>query len=638
MKKNKKDHEGREPKKEKNLILKVDNSDSGGDDADMAYLTRRFQKMVHINEGDDEQDDTRMIAVESEAAEYDSIFALMAKSDEDEDDNADEGAVKESIQRWYMDNNYSKHVTGSTNDFLSLKALEDESVPLGNSKKGYILGVEIIGKTLTYSIENVYYVNDLKYSLPSVSQICNKGTKVEFFLRSCTVTNLVTGEVVLMVKRFKNIYVADFESLNCGDLTCLSVDDDDSELWHRILGHASFSLLNKLVKKDLVRGLPKLKFKDHKVHDQVPPKQDPKLTYLRIFGCKYFVLNSGNEALGKFDAKSDEGIFLGYSSQTFLSQIEPKNIKAALKDADWIASMQDELHQFERNYMWHLVPQLLDRIVIGTRWVLRNKLDEFGNTIRNKVRLVVQGYNQEEGIDYDEIFTPVAQIEAIRILIAFAFHMKFKLFQMHVKSAFLNGYLKKEVFVKQPPGFECHEHPKHVFKLDKALYGLKQANRTWYERLSRFVLENGFTRGKIDNTLFLKKRGKNLLIVEVYVDNIIFGTTNDSLCEEFSKLIGSEFEMSIMGALNFFLGLQVKQTSKGTMISQQEYNKELLKRFEMESSKTIDTPISTATCLDMDKSGFPMNETMYWGIICSLLYLTTSRPDIVFSVGLCSRF
>ncbi|XP_070041544.1 uncharacterized protein [Nicotiana tomentosiformis] len=175
------------------------------------------------------------------------------------------GAVKESNQRWYMDSDCSKHMTGTTDDFLSLKTLQGGSVFFGNGKKGYILGVGRVGKTLTHSVENVYYVNGLKYNLLSVSQICDKGHKVEFLSKSCTVTNLVTGEVVLVAKRFKNIYVADFESLNSGDLTCLSVVDDDVELWHRRLGHARFSLPNKLVKKDLVRGLPKSKFKDHKV-------------------------------------------------------------------------------------------------------------------------------------------------------------------------------------------------------------------------------------------------------------------------------------------------------------------------------------------------------------------------------------
>ena len=145
--------------------------------------------------------------------------------------------------------------------------------------------------------------------------------------------------------------------------------------------------------------------------------------------------------------------------------------------------MEEELHQFERSKVWHLVPKPSNRTIIGTKWVFRNKLDEHGTIIRNKARLVVQGYNQEEGIDYDENFAPVARIEAIRLLIAFASHMEFTLYQMDVKSAFLNGLLQEEVFVKQPPGFENNDFPDHVYKLDKALYGLKQAPRAWYDRL-----------------------------------------------------------------------------------------------------------------------------------------------------------
>ena len=168
--------------------------------------------------------------------------------------------------------------------------------------------------------------------------------------------------------------------------------------------------------------------------------------------------------------------------------------------------MQEELHQFERNQVWHLVPKPKDKTIIGTKWVFQNKLDEQGTVTRNKARLIVQGYNQEEGIDYEETFAPVARIEAIRILIAFATHMEFKLYQMDVKSAFLNGYLKEEVYVIQLPGFESKEFPNHVFKLDKTLYGLKQAPRAWYERLSNFLLENGFRRDKVDNILFLKSK------------------------------------------------------------------------------------------------------------------------------------
>jgi len=200
---------------------------------------------------------------------------------------------------------------------------------------------------------------------------------------------------------------------------------------------------------------------------------------------------------------------------------------------------------------------------------------------------VVQGYNQEEGIDYEEIFAPVARIEAIRILIACATHMEFKLYQMDVKSTFLNGYLKEEVYVMQPPSFEDSELPNLVFKLDKVLYGLKCVPRAWYEQLSKFLLENGFKRGKVDNTLFLKSKGKHLSIVQIYVDDIVFGATHDDLCKEFSKMMKSGFEMSMMGKINFFLGLQIKQTSNGTMIHHQKYIKELLERFGIQLSPLI---------------------------------------------------
>lgn len=184
-----------------------------------------------------------------------------------------------------------------------------------------------------------------------------------------------------------------------------------------------------------------------------------------------------------------------------------------------------------------MVPRPKHHPIIGTRWVLRNKMNEQGVITRNKTRLVAKGYNQEEGIDYDETFTPVARLEAIRILLAFASFMDFKLFQMDVKSAFSNSFIEEEVYVEQSPGFESFNFPNHVFKLSKALYKLKQAIRAWYERLSNFLLEKIFSKGKVDTTIFIKKSKHDLLIVEIYIDDIIFSATNHYLYEEFSKLI-----------------------------------------------------------------------------------------------------
>ena len=222
-----------------------------------------------------------------------------------------------------------------------------------------------------------------------------------------------------------------------------------------------------------------------------------------------------------------------------------------------------------------------------------------------------KGYNQEEGIDYGETYSPVARLEAIRMLLVFTYFKNFKLFQMDVKSAFLNGFIAEEVYVEQPPGFENQEFPNNVFKLSKALYGLKQAPRAWYERLSGFLIKKGFTREKLDTTLFLIFDGKDMPIVQIYIDDIIFGSTNEKLCKEFSKTMQDEFKMNMMGELKFFLGLQIKQTEEGIFLNQFKYVIDLLKRFGLANAKAYGTPMSPSTKLDKDEKGKPVDVKLY---------------------------
>jgi hypothetical protein len=178
---------------------------------------------------------------------------------------------------------------------------------------------------------------------------------------------------------------------------------------------------------------------------------------------------------------------------------------------------------------------------------------------RNKARLVAKGYSQVEGLDFDETYAPVSRFESIRILLAYATYHGFKLYEMVIKSAFLNGPIKEEVYVEQPHDFEDSEYPNHVYKLSKALYGLKQALRAWYECLRDFLITNGFKVGKTDPTLFTKMIAKDLFRCQIYVNDIIFGSTNKSTCEEFSRIMIQKFEMSMMGELKYFLGFQIKQ-------------------------------------------------------------------------------
>ncbi|GJV53976.1 putative ribonuclease H-like domain-containing protein [Tanacetum coccineum] len=248
---------------------------------------------------------------------------------------------------------------------------------------------------------------------------------------------------------------------------------------------------------------------------------------------------------------------------------------------------------------------------IGTKWVFRNKKDQRAIVVRNKAKLVAHGFRQEERIDYDEVFAHVARIEAIMLFLAYASYMDFTVYQMDVKSTFLYGTIKEEVYVCQPPGFLYPEFPDKVYKVEKALYGLHQAPRAWYETLSTYLIENGFRRGTIDKTLFIKKFKNDILLVQVYVDDIIFGSTKQSLSTEFEQLMHKRFQMSSMGELTFFLGLQVEQRADGIFLSQDKYVYEILKKFGYTNMKTASTPMETHNPLTKDKYGSDVDVHLY---------------------------
>nr|GEW96058.1 copia protein [Tanacetum cinerariifolium] len=276
------------------------------------------------------------------------------------------------------------------------------------------------------------------------------------------------------------------------------------------------------------------------------------------------------------------------------------------------------------------VTNLASSVAVDPVATKRNKRDAKGIVVRNKVRLVAQGHRQEEGIDYDEVFDPVARIEAIRLFLAFALYMGFMVYQIDVKSAFLYGEIEEEVYVTQPKGFKDPYNPKNVYRVVKALYGLHQAPRAWYARLSTFLLKHHYKRGTIDKTLFIKKDSRHIILVRVYIDDIIFGSTNKSWCNEFEVLMKREFEMSAIGKLTFFLGLQVTQLLDGIFINQDKYVKDMFKKFDMESMRTATTPYEVPKTKSKDEPDDAVNVHLYRSMIGSLMYLTASRPDIMF--------
>ncbi|GJS96351.1 putative ribonuclease H-like domain-containing protein [Tanacetum coccineum] len=574
-------------------------------------------------------------------------------------------------------------------------------------------------------------------------------------------------------KDFDRGYVTFGGGANGGRITgkVAKATSEESMLWHRRLGHVNFKNINKLVKENLVENLVDKKvniirsdngteFKNKVMDDSVgkkewvlivkPHNKTPyelfrgiklAICFMKPFRCHVTILNTLDK-LGKFDGKSDEGFFVGYSLSSkafrvynirtrkvqenlhigFLenkpmiegngiqgfsesstssqqdqdwiampiwkdasyfgdaspnivddAQIEdkdelhdevdateeshdgsnlqnnvntatpealvglssafedshmedqeielgnipqsyeeePKRISQALRDPAWVEAMQEELLQFKLQKVWILVDLPKGHRAIGTKWVYRNKKDERGIVIRNKARLVAQGHTQEEGIDYDEVFAPVARIEAIRIFLAYASYMGFMVYQMDVKSAL--PYVK-------------------------ALYGLHQAPRAWYDTLATYLLSNGFQRGQIDQTLFIKRHKGHILLVQIYVDDIIFGSTKKELCDEFEKLMKDKFQMSSMGELTFFLGLQVQQKQNGIFISQDKYVHEILKKFNYSDVKSASTPTDLEKPLVQDGDAADVDEHLYRSMIGSLMYLTASRPDIMFAVCACARF
>nr|GEU95954.1 retrovirus-related Pol polyprotein from transposon TNT 1-94 [Tanacetum cinerariifolium] len=279
-----------------------------------------------------------------------------------------------------------------------------------------------------------------------------------------------------------------------------------------------------------------------------------------------------------------------------VSRTKPKNIKKAMPDSAWIESMQEELHQ-------------------------------------NKSRLVAKGYAQKEGVDFEESFAPVA----VRLFIAYAAHKSFTVYQMDVKTTFLYGPLKEEVYVNQPDGFVDPYHPDKLYRLNKALYGLKQVPRAWYDELSNFLVSKGFSKGSIDLTFFITRHKGDILLVQIYVDDIIFGSTSPNLSKRFEKLMHSKFEMSVMGELKFFLGIQIHQSLRGIFINQAKYAQEIILKHGMTSCDSVGTPMATKH-LDADLSETPVNQTKYRSMVRALMYLTASRPYSMHATCYCARY
>ncbi|KAM1198763.1 hypothetical protein FF2_010062 [Malus domestica] len=326
-------------------------------------------------------------------------------------------------------------------------------------------------------------------------------------------------------------------------------------------------------------------------------------------------------------------------AQCNMSIIEPEDFSEAVKDDAWKKAMTEEILMIEKNSTWELVDRPSSKPVVGVKWVYKTKLNLDGSIQKHKARLVAKGYTQKPGIDFIETFAPVARLDTIRTLIALAAQKGWKLWQLDVKSAFLNGVLEEEVYVDQPDGFVIKGAEDKVYRLRKALYGLKQAPRVWYSEIDTYLIHYGFHKSSSEATLYVRsKEGVGTLIVSIYVDDIVYTGSNAEMMEEFKAEMMCKYEMSDLGLLHHFLGMGVTQTEGSIFIHQKKYALTLLDKFGLKDCKPVSTPLVATDKLRREDASEPADECEYRKIVGSLLYLTATIPDIMFSASVLARF
>ncbi|KAJ9549163.1 hypothetical protein OSB04_021706 [Centaurea solstitialis] len=309
----------------------------------------------------------------------------------------------------------------------------------------------------------------------------------------------------------------------------------------------------------------------------------------------------------------------------------PRSTAQAMCDPHWRAAMDAEMTAILSNYTWDLVPKPSDANIVGNRWLFRHKFDSNGRLERYKARLVAQGFSQQPGLDFDDTFSPVVKPATIRTVLSISISRNWPIHQLDVKNAFLHGDLTETVYMRQPPGYVNSSFPEHVCRLRKALYGLKQAPRAWYHRFAVYLYSLGFLSSKTDTSLFTYHRGSDTIYLLLYVDDIILTASSPTLISMVISKLSSEFPMSDLGPLSFFLGIAASRSKSGLFLSQSAFAQEILARADMVSCNPCSTPADTKTKLAVDGEPVP-DPTLYRSLAGALQYLTFTRPDIAYAV------
>ena len=317
---------------------------------------------------------------------------------------------------------------------------------------------------------------------------------------------------------------------------------------------------------------------------------------------------------------------------------EPTDHAEARGHPAWEAAMKQELQAVEKNKTWELVDLPAGHRPISLKWVFKLKKDEKGVVTKHKARLVARGFVQQEGIDFDDAFAPVARMESVRVLLALAAQEGWKVHHMDVKSAFLNGDLKEEVYVRQPPGFTVAGEEGKVYRLKKALYGLRQAPRAWNAKLDITLKKMGFQQSAHEAAVYRRGSGEDLLLVGVYIDDLIITDTDGRGVEDFKAAMKDRFKMSDLSLLCFYLGVEVHQDAKGITLCQSNYAQRILELGNMQGCNPAATPMEEKLKLSRESTAEEVDATLYRRLMGSLRYLVHTRPDLAFAVGYLSRF
>nr|GEY80562.1 retrovirus-related Pol polyprotein from transposon TNT 1-94 [Tanacetum cinerariifolium] len=514
------------------------------------------------------------------------------------------------IVLWYLDSGCSKHMTGDRSQLVNFVQKFLGTVKFGNDHVAKIMGYGDyqIGNV---TISRVYYMEGLGHNLFSIGQFCDSDLKVAFRQHTCFIRNL-DGVNLLTGSRGNNLYTLSLQDMIPSSLICLlsKASKTKSWLWHQKLYLLHMDLCGNGYGQRLwqppvlLKIVPLFAFDMERLlmsfctvsSSMASPQSIVQANHpMPHHNSKWMKDHPLNNIIGQLSRLVStrlqlhkQALFCYYDD--FLTSMDPKTYKEALTQSCWIEAMQEELNEFERLEVWELVPRLDQVMMITLKQIYKVKLDELGGILKNKARLVAHGYRQEEGIDFEESFAPVARLEAIRIFLAYAAHMNMVIYRMDVKTALLNGNLREEVYVSQPNGFVDSDNPNHVYKLKKALYGLKQASRAWYDMLSSFLLSQDFSKDVDD--------GKNLIFLRI---------------TDFSK-------------------------SQRHLIHQSKYALESLKKYGFESCEPVDTLMVEKSKLDEDREGKAIDASHYRGMIGTLLYLTASRPDLQFAICMCARY